>query len=72
MIYIWIFISILYLLFVFKIINIIIYIIFMETKIENFNLKNSWILWFHKVNDNNWKLESYLKIHEIKTYYDFL
>jgi translation initiation factor 4E len=44
----------------------------MEKKIENFNLKNTWILWFHKVNDNNWKLESYSKIHEIKTYYDIL
>ena len=41
-------------------------------KINNFQLKNTWILWFHKVNDNNWSLESYSKVFEIKTYYDFL
>jgi hypothetical protein len=40
--------------------------------IENFDLKNTWILWFHKVNDNNWKLDSYVKVFEIKTYYDVL
>jgi len=40
--------------------------------IINFNLKNTWILWFHKVNDNNWTLESYSKVFEIKTYYDLL
>ncbi len=39
---------------------------------ENFKLKNKWILWFHKVNDNNWSLESYSKVFEINTYYDLL
>jgi translation initiation factor 4E len=41
-------------------------------KNENFDLKNKWILWFHKVNDNNWNIESYIKVFEIKTYYDIL
>ena len=39
---------------------------------ENFKLKNKWVLWFHKVNDNNWSLESYSKVFEISTYYDLL
>ena len=39
---------------------------------ENFKLKYSWVLWFHKVNDNNWKLDSYSKVFNIKTYYDVL
>jgi hypothetical protein len=39
---------------------------------DNFSLKHNWILWFHKVNDNNWDLNSYSKIYEIKTYYDIL
>jgi hypothetical protein len=38
----------------------------------DFDLKNNWVLWFHKVNDNNWSIESYVKIYEIRTYYDFL
>jgi translation initiation factor 4E len=44
----------------------------MTSKIENFNLKNRWTLWFHKVNDNNWKIESYSKVFEITTYYELL
>jgi len=44
----------------------------MNSKIENFNLKNRWTLWFHKVNDNNWKIESYSKVFEITTYYELL
>ena len=39
---------------------------------NNFDLKQTWILWFHKVNDNNWNIDSYSKIYEIKTYYDVL
>ena len=39
---------------------------------SNFDLKYKWILWFHKVNDNNWTLDSYSKVFEIKTYYDLL
>ena len=41
-------------------------------EIEDFKLKNNWVLWFHKVNDNNWSLENYSKIYEIKTYKDTL
>jgi len=41
-------------------------------KIQNFDLKHKWILWFHKVNDNNWNLDSYSKVHDIKTYHDIL
>ena len=44
----------------------------LDKKIENFDLKNKWVLWFHKVNDNNWSLESYTKVYEIVTYYDIL
>jgi len=40
--------------------------------IDNFDLRTKWVLWFHKVNDNNWSLESYQKVIEIKTYYDVL
>ena len=43
-----------------------------ELSTENFNLKYKWVLWFHKVNNNNWSLESYSKIFEITTYYDIL
>jgi hypothetical protein len=39
---------------------------------ENFNLKTKWVLWFHKVNDNNWSLDSYTKVFELNTYYDIL
>jgi translation initiation factor 4E len=44
----------------------------MENKIENFKLKYDWVLWFHKVNDSNWNLDSYVKVFEIKTYHDLL
>lgn len=44
----------------------------MDDQIQNFELKNKWILWFHKVNDNNWDISSYSKVFEINTYYDFL
>lgn len=41
-------------------------------KIDNFNLESKWTLWFHKVNDNNWSLDSYSKVLDINTYYDLL
>jgi len=45
----------------------------MESKQKNnFNLKNKWVLWFHRVNDNNWSIDSYLKVFEIETYNDVL
>lgn len=40
--------------------------------IENFNLKSKWVLWFHKLNDNDWSLKSYNKVFEINTYHDLL
>ncbi len=40
--------------------------------VENFNLQSKWILWYHAVDDNNWSMESYKKVFEIKTYYDLL
>jgi hypothetical protein len=43
-----------------------------KENIKNFDLKNKWILWFHKVNDNNWSIESYSKVLELNTYYDIL
>ena len=39
---------------------------------ENFKLKYDWVLWFHKVNDSNWSLNSYSKVFNIKTYHDIL
>jgi len=39
---------------------------------NNFKLKYDLVLWFHKVNDNNWNLDSYSKVFNIKTYYDIL
>jgi hypothetical protein len=44
----------------------------LDKNTENFDLKNKWVLWFHKVNDNNWSVESYTKVYEINTYYDIL
>ena len=44
----------------------------MNTEIKNFDLKHKWVLWFHKVNDNNWSLDSYSKVIDVKTYYDIL
>jgi hypothetical protein len=40
--------------------------------IENFDLKSKWVIWFHQKDDNNWSMESYKKVFEIKTYYDLL
>lgn len=40
--------------------------------IENFELKNKWILWYHSTDNNDWSMESYKKVFEIKTYYDLL
>lgn len=43
-----------------------------KENIKNFDLKNKWVLWFHKVNDNYWAIDSYSKVLEINTYYDVL
>jgi hypothetical protein len=44
----------------------------MDKITENFNLKYTWVLWFHKVNDSNWSIDSYSKVFEINTYKDLL
>lgn len=40
--------------------------------VANYKLESIWVLWFHKVNDNNWSIDSYIKVYEIQTYYDLL
>ncbi len=40
--------------------------------IENFELKSKWVLWYHSTEDNNWAIDSYKRVFEIKTYYDLL
>jgi translation initiation factor 4E len=35
-------------------------------------LKSKWVLWFHKVDDENWKEDSYIKVFDIETYEDIL
>ena len=42
----------------------------MET--SNLKLKNKWVLWFHKINDNTWRLESYQRLCEVETYNDLV
>jgi len=42
------------------------------SSLTNFDLKYKWTLWFHKVNDNDWSLESYIKVIDIETYFDLL
>ncbi len=46
----------------------------MESKMEikDFTLKQKWVLWFHKVNDNSWDIDSYMRVMEIVTYKDLL
>lgn len=41
-------------------------------EVANFNLKYKWVLWFHKINDNNWNVESYKKIAEVTNYEELL
>ncbi len=35
-------------------------------------LKYKWVLWFHRVDDENWKEDSYIKVYDIETYEDIL
>ena len=39
---------------------------------NDFNLKNEWNLWYHELNDNNWSIDSYKNILDIKKYSDVL
>ena len=34
-------------------------------------LEQKWKLWYHSINDNNWKKNSYRKIYELSNIYDF-
>lgn len=36
------------------------------------SLKYKWVLWFHKVDDENWKEDSYIKVYDIETYEDII
>jgi translation initiation factor 4E len=38
---------------------------------ETHKLSNTWVLWYHHVNDNDWTDESYTKLYKIKTIEDF-
>lgn len=38
--------------------------------IIDFKLHNNWCLWYHELNSDNWTIESYKMIMEIKTYND--
>jgi len=40
-------------------------------KNDDYKLQTSWILWNHKLNDNNWKNNSYKNIFEINNLYDY-
>ena len=40
-------------------------------KHDDYKLQTSWILWNHKLNDNNWKNNSYKNIFEINNLYDY-
>ena len=53
----------------------------MSVSIENSNeinpshdiqLRHKWVLWFHRVDDDNWNNDSYIKIYELETYEDIL
>ncbi len=35
-------------------------------------LKNKWVLWFHKVDDDDWSENSYMKVYDIETYEDVM
>ena len=40
------------------------------TDIIDFKLESDWSLWYHDLNSNDWNIDSYKKIIDIKTYYD--
>ena len=40
-------------------------------KSDDYKLQTSWILWNHKLNDNNWNNNSYKNIFEINNLYDY-
>ena len=38
---------------------------------KKYKLKNNWNLWYHSINDNNWKLKSYKKLLIIQNLFDY-
>lgn len=38
---------------------------------EHYDLEESWVLWFHKVEDTNWEPDSYMRLFTIKTLRDY-
>ena len=38
---------------------------------EKHNLQHTWTIWFHKMYDNNWGIDSYKKIYTFSTIEDF-
>jgi hypothetical protein len=42
------------------------------SNLSDFDLSEKWTLWFHKVNDNDWSFESYIKVLDVHRYFDLL
>ena len=38
--------------------------------LNNYQLNTNWCLWYHNINDTNWKNNSYKNIYNIKNAYD--
>ena len=43
-----------------------------QVLMEEKRLKNKWVLWFHRVDDDNWNNDSYIRVYEIETYEDVM
>ena len=37
---------------------------------KNYQLNTNWCLWYHSINDNNWKKNSYKNIYTMRNLYD--
>ena len=37
---------------------------------NNYQLNTNWCLWYHNINDTNWKNNSYKNIYDIRNAYD--
>ena len=38
---------------------------------NEYNLKNKWVLWYHSLKNKSWDNKSYIKVIEIKSLYDY-
>tara|TARA_Y100000389_G_C17195890_1_gene381173 strand:- start:202 stop:681 length:480 start_codon:yes stop_codon:yes gene_type:complete len=38
---------------------------------DQYNTNNDWSLWYHSINDNNWKNSSYKKMLDINNFFDY-